>query len=128
MRLAYPSPRSHFAMAQCDPPSPARGEGEGSTPRNALLAAVELQHIEPDQPVDDIDQPTLVEHDVVALRRGLAAARLRNEVADFARRRGIGDIDDAQATAEPHRMHQRAGHALVKLMRTEACAGRARER
>ena len=93
-----------------------------------LAAAVEFQHVEADVAVDHVNQPALVEHHVVALRRGAAADRIGNETADFARRHWIGDVDDAQAAAEPDRMHQRAGHALVELMRAEARARRARER
>src|SRR5665213_1774354 len=61
-------------------------------PRNDS-GAVELQHVETDVAVDDINQPAVVEHDVVALRRGTAADRIGNEIANFAWRHRIGDVD-----------------------------------
>ena len=54
-----------------------------------------FQYVEADMAVDHVDQPARVEHDVVALRRRAAAGRLRNEIADLARRHRIGDVDDA---------------------------------
>ena len=48
---------------------------------------LEFEHVKADVAVDDVNQPTLVEHHIVALRRGTAADRLGNEKADFARRR-----------------------------------------
>ena len=78
--------------------------------------------------INHIDQTALIEHHVVALRRGAAADRIGNEITHFARRHRVGDIDDAQAAAEPHRMHQRAGHALVELVGAKARARRAGER
>src|SRR4030095_11982808 len=50
------------------------------------------------------------------------------EVPDLARRQRVGDIDDAQAAAEPDRMHDRSGHALAALVPAEARAADAAER
>src|SRR5437868_6413235 len=47
---------------------------------------------------------------------------------DLARRQRVGDIDDAQAAAEPDRVHDGSGHALAELVRAEARAADAAER
>src|SRR5262245_62502374 len=86
-----------------------------------------FQNIESDVAVDHVDQPALVERDVVALRRGRAGRGLRDEVADLARAQRVGDVDDAQAAAEPDGIDDRARHALAELVRAEARAGRAAE-
>src|SRR5437870_9833659 len=67
----------------------------------SLAGPVILQNIESDVAVDHVDQPALVERDVVALRRGSARRRLRDEMADLARAQRIGDVDDPQAATEP---------------------------
>src|SRR5215475_14227760 len=87
-----------------------------------------LQNIESDVAVDHVDQTALVERDVVALRRGPARRGLRDEMADLAWAQRIGDVDDAQAAAEPDGIDDGARHALAELMRAEAGAGRAAER
>src|SRR5262249_28321650 len=87
-----------------------------------------LQNIESDVAVDHVDQPAFVERDVVALRRGPARRGLWDEMADLARAFRIGDVDDAQAAAEPDRIDDGARHALAELMRAEAGAARAAER
>src|SRR5207237_906919 len=94
----------------------------------ALPSPLKLQHVEPDPAVDHIDEPAVVERRVVALRRDAPASGLRDETPDLARVQRIGDIDDAQPSAEPDRVHDRARHALAKLMRAEARAAGAAER
>ena len=73
---------------------------------HALLLAVELEYVETRVAVDDIDQSAFVDVDIVGLRRDFACRRFRDEVADFLRRRRIGDIDDAQASSEPRAIEQ----------------------
>src|SRR5262249_1231815 len=86
-----------------------------------------LQNIESDVAVDHVDQPALVERDVVALRRGPARRGLWDEMADLARAQRIGGVDDPQSPAEPDGIDDRARHALAELVRAEARAGRAAE-
>src|SRR5262249_46568830 len=49
------------------------------------------------------------------------------EMADLARAQRIGDVDDAQAAAEPDGIDDGARHALAELVRPEAGAARAAE-
>src|SRR5215471_16940330 len=86
-----------------------------------------LQNIESDVAVDHVDQPALVERDVVALRRRSARRWLRDEMADLARAQRIGDVDDPQAAAEPDGIDDGARHPLAELVRAEAGAARAAE-
>src|SRR5215510_9214264 len=86
-----------------------------------------FQNIESDVAVDHVDQPAFVERDVVALRRGPAGRGLRDEMADLARAFRIGDVDDAQAAAEPDGIDDGARHALAELVRAEAGAAGAAE-
>src|SRR6266702_4995915 len=86
-----------------------------------------LQNIETDVAVDHVDQTTFVERDVVALRRGPARRGRRDEMADLARAQRIGDVDDAQAAAEPDGIDDGARHALAELVGAEAGAARAAE-
>ena len=48
-------------------------------------AAIELKHVEADVAVDNVNQPALIQHHVIALRRGSSACGLGNKEADFAR-------------------------------------------
>src|SRR5262249_22840078 len=93
----------------------------------SLSRAFILQNIESDVAVDHVDQPALVERDVVALRRRPARRRLWDEMADLARAFRIGDVDDAQSAAEPDGIDDGARHALAELVRSEAGAARAAE-
>src|SRR5262245_37622803 len=86
-----------------------------------------FQNVESDVAVDHVDQTIFVERDVVALRRGPARRGLRDEMADLARTFRIGDVDDAQAAAEPDGIDDGARHALAELVRAEAGAARAAE-
>ena len=61
--------------------------GGGISRASGYAAAVKFEHVEADVAVDHVNQPALIEHHIVALRRGPAAYRLWNEIADFARRR-----------------------------------------
>src|SRR5262249_10147535 len=88
---------------------------------------VEFKRIESDVAINDINQPTLVEHHVVALRSRTPARGLGDEIADFARGRWLCNVDNAQAGAEPHCKYEGAGHAFVELMRAETRARRAGE-
>src|SRR5215831_11177141 len=92
-----------------------------------LPRPVVLQDIESDVAVDHVDQTAFVERDVVALGRGPARRGLRDEMADLARAFRIGDVDDAQAAAEPDGIDDGARHALAELVRPEAGAARAAE-
>src|SRR5215468_5498774 len=92
-----------------------------------LPRPVVLQDIESDVAVDHVDQAAFVQRDVVALWRGPARRGLRNEMTDLARAFRVGDVDDAQAAAEPDGIDDRARHALAELVRAEARAGRAAE-
>src|SRR5260370_18789996 len=83
--------------------------------------------MEADVAVGHVDQPGLGERDVVALRRRSARRRLRDEMADLARAQRIGDVDDAQAAAEPNGIDDGARHAFAELVRPEAGAARAAE-
>src|SRR5262245_66098321 len=49
-------------------------------------------------------------------------------MADLARARRIGDVDDAQPAAEPDGVDEGARHALAELVRAEARAAGAAER
>src|SRR5437870_1285132 len=93
----------------------------------SLAGPVILQNIESDVAVDHVDQPALVERDVIALRRRSARRRLRDEMADLARAQRIGDVDDPQAAAEPDGIDDGARHTLAELVRPEAGAARAAE-
>src|SRR5262245_36798570 len=93
-----------------------------------MRLAPKFKHIEADIAVDDIGDALVIECHVVGLRRRPPTARLRDEMADLARRERIADVDDAQAAAEPRGKADRSGHALAELMRAEARAGRTRER
>src|SRR5262249_11795712 len=86
-----------------------------------------LQNIESDVAVDHVDQTALIERDVVALGRGPARRGLRDEMADLAWDQRIGDVDDAQAAAEPDGIDDGARHALAELVGAEAGAARAAE-
>ena len=48
-------------------------------------AAVEFERVETDVPVDDVNQPALIQHNIIALRCRTPAGGLRDEIADFAR-------------------------------------------
>src|SRR5262249_54850573 len=96
--------------------------------RAALAVARKFQNIKPDPTIDHVDQTALVERHVVALRRGAAGDRLRDEMADLLERQRIGDVDDAQAAGKPDRVDDRARDALAELMRPEARAAGAAER
>ncbi len=52
---------------------------------SGYAAAVELQDVETDVPIDDVNKSTLIEHNIVALRGGPAAHRLWNKIANFSR-------------------------------------------
>ena len=67
-----------------------------------------------------VDQPALIQHHVIGLRRGAPARGLGNEETDLARLIGVCDIDDAQAGREPHRIDERAVHRLMILVRAKA--------
>ena len=86
-----------------------------------------LQYVEPHVAVDHVDEAAPVERHVVALRGAAAAGGLGDEVADLLGGERVGDVDDAQAAAEPDRIDERALRALRELMRAEARAGRAAE-
>lgn len=88
----------------------------------AYAATVEFENVESNVTIDDINQPPLIEHNIVALRCWTPARGLRNEITFFARRRRIGDVDNPQTCAEPHREYERTGHALMELMRAETRA------
>src|SRR5207248_6929604 len=79
-----------------------------------------LQNIESDVAVDHVDQAAIVERHVIALRRGPACNRLRDEIADLARVLRVGNVNDAQPAAEPNGMDDAARHALAELVRAEA--------
>src|SRR5205807_8486735 len=87
-----------------------------------------LQNIESDVAVDHVDQAAIVERHVIALRRGSARHRLRDEIADLARVLRIGNVDHAQPPAKPDGMDDAVRHALAELMRAEARAADAAER
>ena len=60
-----------------------------------LARAVELEYVEPGSAVDEINHAARVDVHIVGLRTRLTMQGLGNEVADFLRRRRIGDIHDA---------------------------------
>src|SRR5438270_123101 len=91
-----------------------------SPPRCRYLAGIELQNVEAGIAIDDVHEPAFIDVDIVGLRRRLARRRLRNEPADFAWRRRIGDVDDPQASREPGAVHERAFHVLLELMSAKA--------
>src|SRR5215471_11229819 len=95
----------------------AKGAGIPATSGGATT--VEFKRIEPDVAINDINQPTLVEHHVVALRSRSPARGFGDEIADFARGRWVCNVDNAQAGAEPHCKYERPSHAFVELMGAE---------
>src|SRR5262249_33531273 len=101
--------------------------GQEMLASRCLPRPVVLQDIEPDVAVDHVDQTALIERDVVALGRGPARRGLRDEMADLAWDQRIGDVDDAQAAAEPDGIDDGARHALAELVGAEAGAARAAE-
>src|SRR6185503_21355185 len=82
---------------------------------------LEFEYVESVVAVAEVDQPALVDVDVVALRTGRAGRRLRQVVADFPRRRRIGDVHDAQPPREPRAVDERVAalHVLLELVRAE---------
>src|SRR6185437_1378887 len=110
--------RSH---ARRSAPTPRRFIG---APNKSGVSSI-FEHVESDEPVHHINQTAWVKHNVIALWRGAPGHRLRNEMANLARRHRVGHVDDAQAATEPYGVNQRAGHALVVLVRAEARARRA---
>ena len=98
----------------------AKGPGIPATLGGAT--AVEFKRIEPDVAINDINQPTLVERHVVALRCRTPARGLGNEIADFARGRWVCNVDNAQAGAEPHCKYERPG--MGRQRRQMACEDR----
>src|SRR5207302_1205009 len=90
--------------------------------------AVELQHVEADPAIDHVDQSTVVEGDVVALRSRAAARRLRDEPSDLARPQRIRKVDDAQSASEPYGMNDGTGETLRELVSAETRAARSAER
>src|SRR5262245_53113606 len=86
---------------------------------------LDLHNIEADVAVDEMDEPAVVDGDIVALRRPASGPRLWHVPADLARRERVGHVDDAKPTAEPGREHDRAAHVLAKLVRAKAGLRRA---
>src|SRR5690606_22479066 len=87
--------------------------------------AVELQHIKPTVTIDQVNQAAIINIGVIGLRAGFAAAGFRDVPAHFLRRRGIGDVDDAQAAREPRAVQQRiaAFPVFLELVRAETARG-----
>src|SRR5882672_11903687 len=106
-------------------PPPAKARSRGKQENFSQISLLELEDVEARVAVDDVDQPAAVDVDVVGLRAGLAGGGLGDEVADFLRRRRIGDVDDAQAAGEPRAVDERTLHVLLELVRAEAPWGRA---
>src|SRR5690348_5158665 len=87
-------------------PSPARCCAAGTLSPPGGEGLNQLDHVEAARLVDDIEQAARVLRDVVGLRRVMAFAGLGNEIAAFLRMRRVGDVDDAQAAAEPGDVEQ----------------------
>src|SRR5436305_4009489 len=102
-------------------PLPATSNAATSCFIFASLCLVEFEDVEAGIAVDDVDEPTLVDIHIIGLRRGLAGRGLGDEPAGFLRRHRIGDIYDAQTAREPRAVDERAIHALLELVCTEAC-------
>src|SRR5262249_60466251 len=90
--------------------------------------AAKSDHMQANVAINHVNHPVLIKNNIVALRRWPVTHRLRNEVADLAWARWTRDVDNAKTAAEPHRKHQRADDAFVKLVRAETRAWRARKR
>ena len=92
----------------------------GCTAASVRPLRTEFQNVEPDIPVDHVDQSARVQHYVVALRRAVSSRRLRNEERHLLRRVRLSDIDDAQSAREPRAVDEGIVHMLLKLMGAEA--------
>ena len=81
--MLYLDPESRKAFTADAARSTARQNKHAS----GDAATIEFEHIKTEVAIDDINQPTLIKHHIVALWRGTSAGGLGNKEANFARRR-----------------------------------------
>src|SRR4029078_1332950 len=97
----------------------SRGTAGSTSFESVPASALKLQNVEADVAVDHVNEATLVERHVIALRRGPARHRLGGEKVELARAERIGHIDDPQPAAEPDSVGDGAGHPLAELVGAE---------
>src|SRR3954447_11719841 len=75
--------------------------------RRRSTATGQLKDVQPAaEPVADVDQPTLVHDQVVQLDAALAGRRLRHEVRDLTRGRGVRHVQHPDAAVEVGQVDQ----------------------
>ena len=88
-------------------------------PCSLASRAFMFKDVETIDPIEQVDQTSGIDIDIIAQRSCGTLGRFRDEKTLFFRQKRVGDIDNAQSSAKPGGIDQCRIHMFLKLVGTE---------